>query len=86
MADKNHVRYEADLRLRAEAARLGLVTVHVRFPDGSQKEYQVAATPDECRFADWAGALVEHREVRPLPDLGEMVKTHFPQSSHEGSA
>lgn len=77
-AEKNHVRYEGPLRLEAKAKRLGLVTVHVRFPDGTEHEYQCVATPDECRFAAWAGALVAEPRIRKIPDLQEMVRVEFP--------
>lgn len=71
---KNHVRYETDLRLRAKKERLGTYTVHVRFPDGSEREYQGVATPEECRFAAWAGALLCAPRIRRLPDLEQVVR------------
>lgn len=71
---KNHVRYEPALRLTAKDQRLGLVTVHVRFPDGTEREYQKAATPEECRFAAWAGALVMDEGIRAVPDLQQLAR------------
>jgi hypothetical protein len=74
MAEKTHVSYPKDLRADAKARGLGLVTVHIAFPDGEQREYQLSAEPHECRFAAWAGALLKHPRIRPLPDLEALVR------------
>lgn len=79
-AEKSNVRYDPELRRQARDARLGLVTVHVRFPDGREHQVQVSATPDECKFVTWAAALVQHREIRPVPDLEELVRVHLDAS------
>lgn len=77
----SNVKYNAETKRQARDARLGLVTVHVRFPDGREHEVQVPATPDECRFVTWAAALVQHREIRPVPDLEELVRVHLDSRS-----
>jgi hypothetical protein len=46
---------------------------HVRY----DPELRRPATPDECKFVAWAAALVQHREIRPVPDLEEMVRVHL---------
>lgn len=78
MAEKTHVSYPKEKRAEAKSKRLGLVTVHVRYANGDQREYQVVAEPEECRFAAWAGALLEHKGIRPVPDLERMVRERIP--------
>ena len=71
---KSHVSYPKELRSEASMNLKGLITVHVKFPDGTSMEHQQEADMDECQFAKWGAALLARKDVRPLPLLEEVVR------------
>jgi len=71
---KSHVSYPKELRSEASMNLKGLVTVHIRFPDGTVMEHQQEADLDECQFAKWGAALLGRKDVRPLPLLEDVVR------------
>ena len=73
--EKSRVSYAKELRSAASLAMKGLVTVSVKFLDGTKFEHQQAATLDECQAAKWFAVLLGRPDVRPLPSLEETVRT-----------
>lgn len=71
---KSHVSYPKEIRGEASQTLKGLVTVHVKFPDGTTLEHQQTADLDECQFAKWCAGLLGRPDVRPLPLLEEVVR------------
>lgn len=76
-AKKTRCSYDKELRAEAKAAGRGLITVAITHPNGEREEFQTTGSASDCRFAKWAGAMLEHEEARPLPDLEEFVRTHI---------
>lgn len=74
MTKKSRVSYEKDLRSEANFMMQGLVTISVKFPDGTLLEQQQVANMDECQFAKWAAVLLGRTDVRPTPVLEELVR------------
>lgn len=71
---KSRVSYPKEIREEASLNLKGKVTVSVTFLDGSKLEHQMAADLDECQFAKWALVLLARRDVRPCPNLEELVR------------
>lgn len=71
---KSRVSYPKELREEASFNLRGLVTISVKMLDGSTFEHQMSATVDECQFAKWAAVLLGRPDVRPVPDLEELVR------------
>ena len=69
--------YPAELRKQAKAEGKGLVTVSIEFPNGEREERQMVMNAIECRFARWAGVLLQEERSRPIPDLEELVRQHL---------
>lgn len=74
MSEKSHVSYSKEVRARAKSEGKGLVTFSVKFPNGTLFEIQGPADPAECKFAQWAGVLFARPDVRPMPDLEQLVR------------
>ena len=71
---KARVSYPQELREEASLNLKGKVTVSVTFLDGTKLEHQMAADLDECQFAKWALVLLARKDVRPCPNLEELIR------------
>lgn len=71
---KSRVSYAKELRSEASLSMKGLVTVSVKFLDGTNFEVQLAADIDECQAAKWFGVLLGRKDVRPFPSAEESIR------------
>ena len=71
---KSRVSYPKELREEANWGPKGLVTIAVTFLDGTKFEHQMAADVDECQFAKWAAVLLGRKDVRPMPQLEDLIR------------
>ena len=71
---KSRVSYAKELRSEASLAMKGLVTVSVRFLDGTTFEHQMPADLDECQAAKWFAVLLGRKDVRPLPSAEASIR------------
>lgn len=71
---KSRVSYAKEMRSEASLAMKGLVTVSVKFLDGTTFEHQMPADLDECQAAKWFAVLLGRKDVRPLPSAEASIK------------
>ena len=71
---KSRVSYAKEMRSEASMWLKGLVTISVTLPDGTRHEHQMVADDGECAFAKWAMVMLGREDVRPLPDLEEIIR------------
>jgi len=71
---KSRVSYSQELRSEASLTMKGLVTVSVKFVDGTTFEHQMVADLDELQAAKWFAVLLARKDVRPVPSAESSIQ------------